>query len=54
MKMRRKKKKESRNERYTFFDFILDALFFIPDILFFLFRLILYPFRTLVRWILEL
>ncbi|MBL5769007.1 hypothetical protein [Heyndrickxia sporothermodurans] len=41
-KQSRKSIKKQKNERYTFWDFILDLLFWIPELFF-------WPFRILFR-----
>ncbi|KGR77917.1 hypothetical protein CD29_13595 [Ureibacillus manganicus DSM 26584] len=48
------RKNKKGNNHYTFFDFILDALFWLPELLFLPFRIVFWLLRGLGRLIWDL
>ena len=46
----KKSKMGKKHERYTFFDFLSDVVFYAPEIIFWPFRLLWYGIRAIVRF----
>ncbi|MEH7380665.1 hypothetical protein V7138_09320 [Bacillus sp. JJ1533] len=52
--MKKRKKRKSKNGKYTFSDFLADVFFAIPEIIFFPIRVLIYVIRGFFRLIIDL
>lgn len=54
MPFNRKRKRKEDNEKYSFFDFILDLLLTVPELLLFAVRSLLFGLRYALRWVIDI